>query len=55
MCQIVGNLLSNSCKFTMNGAIGVSVTSEKTNDDGSEGYLLITVKVGEKDDDWFGV
>lgn len=42
MCQIVGNLLSNSCKFTLNGSIGVTVKSERCE---NEEYLLITVKV----------
>ena len=42
MCQIVGNLLSNSCKFTLSGSIGVTVKSERCE---NEEYLLITVKV----------
>ena len=46
VCQIVGNLLSNSCKFTLNGSIGVTVTSEKGNEEGEKSEcLLITVKV----------
>ena len=45
MCQIVGNLLSNSCKFTLNGSIGANITTEKMNAERTQGNLLITVKV----------
>jgi len=47
MCQIVGNLLSNSCKFTLNGSIGVTVTTEEEEERGGGGCLLISVKVNE--------
>lgn len=45
MCQIVGNLISNSCKFTLKGSIGIIVTSECSSGDENGGYLLISVKV----------
>jgi signal transduction histidine kinase len=49
MCQIVGNLLSNSSKFTVSGSLQILVSVEENvkpqlNND-CDAYLLITVQV----------
>jgi len=45
ICQIVGNLLSNSCKFTEKGSIGIFVRNEPCTIEGFDGNFVISVKV----------
>jgi signal transduction histidine kinase len=47
ICQIVGNMLSNSSKFTVSGSIQIIVTveeNEKQQSSDCDGFLLINVQ-----------